>query len=214
MRRIEPALAARIESGAARLCFAWIVGLKDGRRLGFTDHDRALEVDSVVCSAASGWTVGAAEAGLAAGPGTTSAAGVIDDAAVTAEALDDGDWDGARVELWRVDWAEPALRVRLWAGTIARVVRTGERFTAEVEGPLALLERVAGRTYGRRCDAALGDARCRADVGPEQVCDKRWRTCVDVFGNGANFRGFPHIPGDDFLTAYPAEGGRHDGGRR
>ena len=36
----------------------------------------------------------------------------------------------------------------------------------------------------------------------------------DVFGNGVNFQGFPDIPGDDFLTAYPATGGRHDGGSR
>lgn len=34
-------------------------------------------------------------------------------------------------------------------------------------------------------------------------CDKRFATCVARFGNGANFRGEPHLPGNDLLTRYP-----------
>lgn len=30
-------------------------------------------------------------------------------------------------------------------------------------------------------------------------CDKRFRTCRDVFASAANFRGFPHIPGSSFV---------------
>jgi uncharacterized phage protein (TIGR02218 family) len=37
-------------------------------------------------------------------------------------------------------------------------------------------------------------------------CDKRFATCRDRFANGVNFRGFPHIPGNDFLIAYPVPG--------
>jgi len=32
-------------------------------------------------------------------------------------------------------------------------------------------------------------------------CDKRFATCRDRFANSVNFRGFPHIPGNDFLIA-------------
>ena len=96
MRSVPEALSAAIESGAAQLCHAWIVKRRDGTRLGFTDHDRPLTVEGVVCSAASGWTAGAAEGRLGPAPGTASAAGVLDDAAVTAEDLD------AEVEKLRV----------------------------------------------------------------------------------------------------------------
>lgn len=34
-------------------------------------------------------------------------------------------------------------------------------------------------------------------------CDKRLETCRAKFGNVVNFRGFPHIPGDDWVTSYP-----------
>lgn len=44
-------------------------------------------------------------------------------------------------------------------------------------------------------------------------CDKRAATCRAKFANFLNFRGFPHIPGEDWLASYPVSGGTHDGGR-
>lgn len=37
-------------------------------------------------------------------------------------------------------------------------------------------------------------------------CDKRFATCVAKFGNGINFRGFPHMPGNDFALSYARAG--------
>jgi len=42
-------------------------------------------------------------------------------------------------------------------------------------------------------------------------CDKQFDTCRDRFANAANFRGFPQIPGNDFLIAAPDAGGGNDG---
>ena len=216
MRDIPSELVARLESGAASLCHAWLVTRSDGVRLGFTDHDRDLAVAGVACSAASGWTAGAAGSALGLAAGDASALGVLDDAVLAETDIAAGRYDGAHVEIWRVDWREPNLRVRIWTGTLARISREGARFTAELEGPMAQLERVVGRTYGRLCDADLGDGRCHVDLSarPGASCDKRWTTCVGVFANGVNFQGFPDIPGDDYVAAHPVEGGDHDGGSR
>lgn len=35
-----------------------------------------------------------------------------------------------------------------------------------------------------------------------QGCDKRFSTCVARFDNAANFRGEPHVPGNDLLTRF------------
>lgn len=43
-------------------------------------------------------------------------------------------------------------------------------------------------------------------------CDKRAETCRLKFDNFLNFRGFPHIPGEDWLIAVPREGDLNDGG--
>ena len=43
-------------------------------------------------------------------------------------------------------------------------------------------------------------------------CDKTQTTCAAKFGNLVNYRGFPHMPGDDVAASYPSDGGSHDGG--
>lgn len=214
MRNIPDEMAARIESGAATLCHVWRLERADGAVMGFTNHDRDLMVAGVVCRAASGWTAGAGESAVGLAAGSVSAAGALDDEAISEEDVAAGLFDAATVELWRLDWVRPDLKVRLWAGMLAKIRREGGGFVAELEGPLAKLERVVGRTYGRMCDARLGDQRCGVAETAGRVCDKRWATCVETFGNGANFRGFPDVPGDDFLTAYPAGSARNDGGSR
>lgn len=42
-------------------------------------------------------------------------------------------------------------------------------------------------------------------------CDRRFATCRAKFGNAGRFRGFPHIPGNDFVLRYPRAGGQLDG---
>jgi uncharacterized phage protein (TIGR02218 family) len=37
-------------------------------------------------------------------------------------------------------------------------------------------------------------------------CDKQFATCRAKFANPVNFRGFPHIPGNDFVTAIARPG--------
>lgn len=43
-------------------------------------------------------------------------------------------------------------------------------------------------------------------------CDKRIETCGAKFANTSNFRGFPHIPGQDTILRYATRDGGHDGG--
>jgi uncharacterized phage protein (TIGR02218 family) len=96
-----------------------------------------------------------------------------------------------------------------------------ERGTVTIlDGPAAgLVERIkADRVDGpdRRIELwssllaplAAGD-RVRIEAG----CDKRRSTCRDKFANLLNFRGFPDIPGEDWLMAYPSKSRRNDGGR-
>lgn len=56
-------------------------------------------------------------------------------------------------------------------------------------------------------EVALGD-RVRIEAG----CDRLSATCRLKFRNLANFRGFPDIPGEDWLTSYPTTAGVNDGG--
>lgn len=128
-----------------------------------------------------------------------------------------------------VDLSAPGRRA---AGTVTAVEPSGRLTVAGIEalatGRLAFgtLRRLSdGATARVALDAteaggrqltpetpapfAPGDA-VEATVG----CDRTAATCAARFANIANFRGFPHLPGDDWLTAAPAAGERHDGGSR
>jgi uncharacterized phage protein (TIGR02218 family) len=206
-----------------------------------------------------------------------------------------GRFDGAEVEAWLVEWAEPANRVIQFRGSIGEISRANGAFTAELRGLAEALNVPMGRVYQKTCPAVLGDAECAVDLsGPEfsvnatvasvgdgrlfhfsdippfdarwfergrfsvidgaamdlsgaikrdtlrpdgtrQVelwdrlraevatgdsvrltagCDKRMETCRLKFSNLLNFRGFPDIPGEDWLVAHPTRVSARDGGSR
>ena len=54
---------------------------------------------------------------------------------------------------------------------------------------------------------AVGDT-----VVLEAGCDRLAQTCQGKFNNFNNFRGFPHIPGEDWLSSYPVSTRPNDGG--
>jgi uncharacterized phage protein (TIGR02218 family) len=45
-------------------------------------------------------------------------------------------------------------------------------------------------------------------------CDKRFETCRLKFNNFLNFRGFPDLPSEDWVMAYPSQNGANTGGSR
>jgi uncharacterized phage protein (TIGR02218 family) len=48
----------------------------------------------------------------------------------------------------------------------------------------------------------------------EAGCDRSVETCRAKFDNLLNFRGFPHIPGEDWVTSYPVSSNENSGGSR
>lgn len=291
MRTLSAGLADRLASGVTTLCRCWRITRRDGAVLAFTDHDETVSFGGDDFRSAGGFATSAdAAAGLSAGGAEVE--GALSADGIDADDLAAGRFDGATVEVWLVDWSEPALRERLRTGTVGEVTRAGGAFRAELRGPAQALDEERGRRFARGCDADLGDGRCGVDLddgayramatvdqadgavlvvaglggfddgwfaggrarvtsgaadgfvsevkrhsvdGPGASvelwrtppvplspgdtlvvtagCDKRFATCVAKFDNAVNFRGFPHMPGDDFaLSTMPDGSGEHDGG--
>ena len=85
---------------------------------------------------------------------------------------------------------------------------------AELHG---IVRRDIATEGGRRLElwGAPGVAPAPGDeIRLEAGCDKRFATCREKFANQLNFRGFPHIPSEDWLTLVPRDGNVNDGGRR
>jgi uncharacterized phage protein (TIGR02218 family) len=60
--------------------------------------------------------------------------------------------------------------------------------------------------------AKVGDWVEEGDILDVTVgCDRRFSTCKTRFGNAENFRGFPHVPGSDYVLRHPRRDDAMDG---
>jgi uncharacterized phage protein (TIGR02218 family) len=102
-------------------------------------------------------------------PDSASIHGALQSEQFTEADLAAGLWDGARVDVFAVDWRDPSTLVALFSGTIGEVSRGAHAFEAELRGLQAALNAAVGRTIAQRCDAALGDRRCSLALAPFSV---------------------------------------------
>ncbi len=113
----------------------------------------------------------------------------------------------------RADMAGRSLRARVVsaAGHVIQVDQpVDERFRfgrvrfleGAANGEVRIILGAAGRELSLR-SAPSGMPGAGTAVEIIQGCDKRLETCVVRFGNAPNFRGEPHLPGNDLLTRYP-----------
>lgn len=166
MKRLPDALADHLATGETTLCRAWRVTCRDGFMLGFTEHDQKLTFEGTVFEPGTGFA--ATEASVASGlsaPGAEVRGGFSSDAITEAD-LAAGRYDGARVELFLVNWqAADEQHALMSVQEIGEVSRAGPGFSAELRSFAHRLQQPEGRIYNRRCDADLGDLRCRVDMG-------------------------------------------------
>ena len=97
-------------SAVGTRCVCWIVRRDDGRVLGFTDHDHDLLIEDVVCRADTGMqaTEAAERGGL--GADGQDVVGALDSSAIREADIAAGRYDGARVDVWSLNWRQPEQR--------------------------------------------------------------------------------------------------------
>lgn len=293
MRVLPAGMQEHLESGATTLCWCWRVVRADGTVLGFTDHDNELAFDGTTFEAATGFSASDVESTVGLGVDNLDVESVLKSGTLNEDDLAAGLYDGAAVEIFRVNWQDTDQRVLIRSGHLGEVTRGRQSFRAEIRGLAHQLQQPKGRIYQYGCDADLGDARCTVDLenaafkGTGSVtttdgarvltatgldafesdwftrgllawnsgandglkmevklhtkadgavtlelwqrmsqviavsdtftvtagCDKQFTTCRDKFANAVNFRGFPHIPGNDFAVSYPnSDDPQNDGG--
>lgn len=289
------ALDAHLATGVTGVARCWRLTRRDGVAFGFTDHDRDLVFDGTLFRAGTGLSAAALSQSTGLSVDNGEAVGALSDASVTETDIAAGRFDGAAVEAWLVQWAEPENRVLQFRGSIGEVSRANGAFTAELRGLTEALNVPMGRVFQKTCSAVLGDTDCgvdlsapsyaaevtvvgaeqgrvflcnglagyaarwfergrlvvldgagqglagaikrdaaladgtrrielwdrlRAEVAPGDLvrltagCDKRMETCRLKFSNLLNHRGFPDIPGEDWMVAHPTRVSARDGGSR
>lgn len=147
------------------LAFCWRVERRDGVCLGFTGHDRDLEIDGLVYRSAPGMLPSAISVSDGFDASTLDVSGALTSGAIREADLAAGRWDRAAVALFLVDWEDPdGERLALSRGELGDVAVKANGFEAELRGPAALLERPVVEQTSPECRAELGDRRCRVDM--------------------------------------------------
>jgi uncharacterized phage protein (TIGR02218 family) len=164
MRTLPTALAAHLSGDATTMCHCWRVTRRDGVVLGFTEHDHDLSFGGTDFLAASGFQAADSEAASGLSVDAGEVTGGFSNAAISEADVVAGRYDGASVEVYQVNWRAPAQHVLFRVQEIGDVTRAGGAFRAELRRMTHRLDQVQGRIYGRRCDAMLGDGRCKVNL--------------------------------------------------
>ena len=164
MKVLSPALQAHLDDGTTTLAWCWKITRADGVTLGFTDHDRVLAFAGTDYEPESGFSASEIRAGADLAVDAQDAEGALSSGRITETDILDGRWDNALVEVWRVNWQDPAQRVLLRRGSIGELRRGRVAFVAEMRSMAHVLGQTVGRVFQGSCDAALGDARCGVDL--------------------------------------------------
>jgi uncharacterized phage protein (TIGR02218 family) len=154
-----------VDHDLTTLAFCWRVERRDGVCLGFTTHDRDLDIDHLAYRAAPGMLPSAISVSDGFEADTLDVSGALTSDAISARDLELGRWDGATVSIFMVDWEQPDTeQVQLARGLLGDVSAQSGGFTAELRGPTALLDRPVVEQTSPDCRAELGDKRCRVDM--------------------------------------------------
>ncbi len=165
MKTLSSAFQSHLDSGATTLATCWRITRADGQVFGFTDHDFALAFNGTSFAPQTGLSAADISSATDLSVDAQETEGVLDAAAITETDLLDGLWDGAVVEIWRVNWSDTSQRVLLRKGTIGQVRRGKQAFVAEMRSLSYILNQTVGRSFQYSCDATLGDSRCGIDLG-------------------------------------------------
>ena len=173
MRNLDPDLKIHLASGATTLATCWRISRRDGAVLGFTDHNRLLAFDGTTFLPDSGAIGSAVTASADLAVDSSDIEGALLEGAFNTEALSTidlaaGRYDGANVEVFRVNWQAPDQRVLLKSGVIGEVRQIGNAFRAELRGRSHELAQSVGRVYQRLCDVNLGSSECGINLNSAQ----------------------------------------------
>lgn len=127
------AMAAALGRSVTTLCNAWRLTFADGAQLGFTDHDRPLEIDGLAFEPQSGMSASEVRQSLGLAVDSVDVSGALSSEAIRETDILSGRFDGAVVETLLVDWTNSEAHTVVRTATVGRISRGDGAFTAELD---------------------------------------------------------------------------------
>ena len=148
----------------------WRIERTDGVILGFTDHDRDIEIDGVTYFASSGASPFATAKSSSFSKDNSTLESILDSQAISEADLIGDKYEEAILTMASVDWLNPPAAIEdgfiLLKGEIGKVELTQHTYKAEVSGIDGLLNRGSSNPTSPLCSATFGDNKCKKDLSP------------------------------------------------
>lgn len=152
------------------MALCWALERRDGAGVGLTSCDRALDRAGNRFDPAPGIVPAAVTRAIGLDNHSGEVAGALSSDALDGHDLALGRWDGARIALTAIDWADPgAAGIALLSGDVGAVAIDGERFSAELSGSVARLDAPVCPATSPECRANFGDKECRVDLSGRSI---------------------------------------------
>lgn len=168
MRSASTALANHFSQAVTTLATLWRVTRRDGQVFGFTDHDQDIVFGGVTYKAKTGYRRSEFAARADLSVPDAEFWGILDSNEIDTNSLRAGVWDGARISVFVVNWADLTQgSLQICEGWLGEVIcRDDGTFRAEVRGLAQRLNQTIGELYSPECRADLGDSRCKIPLRP------------------------------------------------
>jgi uncharacterized phage protein (TIGR02218 family) len=165
MRTLSAPLAAHLLERVTTLAWCWRILRCDGVMRGFTSHDGDLRFQGQLFRATPSLSSGAIGFSGGFAPDSLQLTGALTSGAIDPQDLRSGLYDGARVEIFLLNWADVSMGpLAIIQGTLGDVSGSGESFQAELRGMAAELSHQIVPVTTPECRATLGDAQCQVAV--------------------------------------------------
>ena len=145
--------------------YGWLLERRDGITIGFTSHDRDVEIGGVTYHASPGMepTSIIQTEGLEAGG--LDVKGALSSRAIREDDLRAGRWNRAKVQIFLFDWEQPSgNRHILASGELGNISYSGDAFDAELLGVADRLGQPVVPATSPSCRAVFCDADCALSV--------------------------------------------------
>lgn len=218
-KNFSNAFAAHINQEVLTLATCWLIILRDGRRLGFTDLDRDLVIAGQTYRPEGGFRVEANKNTADLSSSKQNLTSYFDSELINPIDLIGGEYDGAQIWIFTVNWM--ALPTTLDApyqycprirGNFGEISTDGQSFTAQMVGRLDQYNDSIASLTSRFCGYEFGDSGCKKNkddyrlwVQITQIIDRRTFVIDNLAPAIADYYGEGELmfwQGQNHLAAY------------
>lgn len=166
MKRISDQFFRLLRRPHTKLARLWKITRRDGLVLAFTDHDKAITYDGVDYEPTTAFSASAMQSRADGSVDNMNVVAITSDL-ITEIDLRTGKLDGAKVEIYGVNWDNIGAGVmELKSGRLGEVSIKDNSFETELRSFAQSLQQPFGETYTIECRHLLGDGGCKVNTAP------------------------------------------------